>query len=292
MLVKIEPNIYLVSPPGRGKFPYSYSVLIKDKLNVVIDTGFGEENLVQLQKDRIDIIINTHFHRDHIMYNHQFPEAEVWAHYLDAPCIRSLKTFIDAYGCHLFGGEEIARQYFQSVNIISSPVHRELNDGELLILGKTCLQVVHTPGHTPGHCAFWEEKHGILISGDIDLAGFGPWYAHNCSNLDDLLASIEKCREIGPRLLVTAHKGIISDNIDSGLTAFRDVILRRDEQILKLLRRPHTIDDLAANQLFYGKHMQLPPLYQWFEKMAVYKHLKRLQRIGIIRESEGIYQHL
>jgi glyoxylase-like metal-dependent hydrolase (beta-lactamase superfamily II) len=291
MLIPIEPNIFLVVPPGRGKFPYCYSVLFKDKLNAVIDTGFGEEDLAQLHKDRVDIIINTHFHRDHIKYNHQFPDAVVWAHYQDAPCIRSLETFIHAFGCHLLGGEEVGRQYFESVNIIPSPVHRELNDGELLALGKTRLQVVHTPGHTPGHCAFWEEKHGILISGDIDLAGFGPWYAHDCSDLDDLLASIEKCREIKPRLLVTAHKGVISENIDSGLTAFKDVVLRREEKILKLLRRPHTIDELATYQLCYGQQRQLSPLYQWFEKMAVCKHLQRLQRKGIIKESEGLYQH-
>jgi glyoxylase-like metal-dependent hydrolase (beta-lactamase superfamily II) len=28
------------------------------------------------------------------------------------------------------------------------------------------LTVLHTPGHTPGHVAFWSEKHGVLLSGD------------------------------------------------------------------------------------------------------------------------------
>jgi len=28
------------------------------------------------------------------------------------------------------------------------------------------LTVFHTPGHTPGHLAFWSEKHGVLLSGD------------------------------------------------------------------------------------------------------------------------------
>jgi glyoxylase-like metal-dependent hydrolase (beta-lactamase superfamily II) len=28
------------------------------------------------------------------------------------------------------------------------------------------LTVLHTPGHTPGHLAFWSEKHRILLSGD------------------------------------------------------------------------------------------------------------------------------
>jgi len=291
MLFSVIPGISLIWPPGKGKFPYSYSVLIEnDQVTALIDTSFGEENLAQLQERGIDLIINTHFHRDHIMYNHRFPEVEIWAHYLDAPCIRSLDTFIDAYGCHLFGGEEIARQYFKNANIVPSPVHRELRDGELLTLGTTRLQVVHTPGHTPGHCAFWEEKHGILISGDIDLAGFGPWYAHYCSNLDDFLSSIDLCREINPRILLSGHKGLISQDIDAGLNAFRDVILRKEEQVLQALSIPHSLDDLAAYQIFYGKNAKLPPMYQWFEKLAMHQHLKRLKRMGLISESEGIYQ--
>jgi glyoxylase-like metal-dependent hydrolase (beta-lactamase superfamily II) len=28
------------------------------------------------------------------------------------------------------------------------------------------LAVLHTPGHTPGHLAFWSEKHKVLLSGD------------------------------------------------------------------------------------------------------------------------------
>jgi len=28
------------------------------------------------------------------------------------------------------------------------------------------LRVLHTPGHTPGHLAFWAEKHKVLLSGD------------------------------------------------------------------------------------------------------------------------------
>ncbi|HHV15148.1 MAG TPA: MBL fold metallo-hydrolase [Gelria sp.] len=290
MLFSVVPGISLICPPAKGKFPYSYSVLIEDQIRVVIDTSFGKENLPRIQELNIDVIINTHFHYDHIMYNHCFPDAEIWAHYLDAPCIRSLDTFMDAYGCHLFaGGEEIPRLYFQNTNITPSPVHRELHDGEVLNLGKTSLQVVHTPGHTPGHCAFWEEKHGILISGDIDLAGFGPWYGHYCSDLDDLLSSIEKCRELNPKMLLSGHKGLVSQDINSGLITFRDVILRKEEKVLQALSTPHTLDELAAYQFFYGKDVKLPPMYQWFEKLAMYQHLKRLKRLGLVGCAEDKY---
>jgi glyoxylase-like metal-dependent hydrolase (beta-lactamase superfamily II) len=95
-------------------------------------------------------------------------------HSLDAPGARTLKTFLEYYGFAAFDGEQIGQDFIDSIDLHASPVHREFNDGEIIDFGHVKLQVVHTPGHTPGHCAFYEEKTGLLFSADIDLSGFGP----------------------------------------------------------------------------------------------------------------------
>ena len=41
---------------------------------------------------------------------------------------------------------------------------------ELSLAGRT-VQVVHTPGHTPGHCCFHLPEEGVLFSGDQLFAG-------------------------------------------------------------------------------------------------------------------------
>lgn len=46
-----------------------------------------------------------------------------------------------------------------------------LKDGETLDLAGLALEVVHTPGHTPGHCCFRMESEGLLLSGDQLFAG-------------------------------------------------------------------------------------------------------------------------
>ena len=46
-----------------------------------------------------------------------------------------------------------------------------LEDGQRLELGGLELDVLHTPGHTPGHCCFWVEEAGVLFSGDQLFAG-------------------------------------------------------------------------------------------------------------------------
>lgn len=46
-----------------------------------------------------------------------------------------------------------------------------LADGDLLHLAGVDLEVLWTPGHTPGHCCFWLPDEGILLSGDHLFAG-------------------------------------------------------------------------------------------------------------------------
>lgn len=45
-------------------------------------------------------------------------------------------------------------------------LRRDLSDGEVLSLAGMELKVLHTPGHTPGHCCFHLRNEGILFSGD------------------------------------------------------------------------------------------------------------------------------
>lgn len=43
---------------------------------------------------------------------------------------------------------------------------RPLSDGDVLALAGLEMSVLHTPGHTPGHCCFHLEDEGVLFSGD------------------------------------------------------------------------------------------------------------------------------
>lgn len=46
-----------------------------------------------------------------------------------------------------------------------------LEDGQKLHLAGLDLEVLHTPGHTPGHCCFSLRSEGVLFSGDQLFAG-------------------------------------------------------------------------------------------------------------------------
>lgn len=52
------------------------------------------------------------------------------------------------------------------------PEHYEaLDDGDSLDIAGLGIDVIHTPGHTPGHCCFHVPEEGVLFSGDQLFAG-------------------------------------------------------------------------------------------------------------------------
>jgi glyoxylase-like metal-dependent hydrolase (beta-lactamase superfamily II) len=46
-----------------------------------------------------------------------------------------------------------------------------LQEGDKLVFGQQELQVLHTPGHTPGHIVLWHAAAGIVFSGDVLFHG-------------------------------------------------------------------------------------------------------------------------
>lgn len=288
MLIPISEKISFVEAPNRARFPYCNCLLIDDDIKVIIDSSCGKENLILLEQYQIDIIINSHFHEDHILNNNYFAGAKVWAHGLDVPAICSMEVFKGFYGFKN-NAEELGNSFIKSINLQASPIHREISDKEILDFGQVKMQVVHTPGHTPGHCSFFEEKSGLLFSGDIDLSGFGPWYGHSCSDLDDFISSIEKCQTINPRIIISSHKGIIRDDIPQRLQKYKDIIYKKEELLLSTLSRASSLEELTEYKIFYGQRVKFDPLTRLFERMAIEKHLERLLRLKEIKQGEGLF---
>ncbi|WP_374509176.1 MBL fold metallo-hydrolase [Niveibacterium sp.] len=48
---------------------------------------------------------------------------------------------------------------------------RWLEDGDTVTVGAQNLQVLHTPGHTPGHVVFFHREAGLALVGDVLFAG-------------------------------------------------------------------------------------------------------------------------
>jgi glyoxylase-like metal-dependent hydrolase (beta-lactamase superfamily II) len=139
----------------------------------IIDPG-GNPDRILAEVERLGLeikyVLNTHAHFDHTDANGavvQFTGAPLALH----PEERALLEA--AGGAALFGLHADP----------SPPPDLELQDGDELAIGQLRFQVLHTPGHTPGHVCFYEPSENVLFDGDVlfyrgvgrtDLPG-GSW---------------------------------------------------------------------------------------------------------------------
>lgn len=128
---------------------------------VVVDPGGDAERILAAIQQRgltVTTIINTHGHFDHVGANARLKQAtgaELMIHPADQPMLSRVTTVAGMYG-------------MQAEN--SPEPDRLLEDGQIIRFGQHALQVIHTPGHTPGGCCLYLEAEQKLISGDTLFA--------------------------------------------------------------------------------------------------------------------------
>ena len=130
----------------------------------------------------------------------------------------------------------------------------------------------------------------MLFAGDIDLTSFGPLYAHRESDIDAFLTSIRRVAQRKPRMLVSSHKGVVTDDITGRLERYAAVVEERDAAILALLDTPRTLTGLAKEAPILGKQRYVPKLVRYFETTMIEKHLARRSIGGFRNRVPGTRQ--
>jgi len=127
------------------------------KEGAIIDPGgSAKQILAEVERLGLEIkyVINTHGHFDHTLANQEVVEAtgaSLAIHSADAPMLTQ-------------GG---GARFFGIVGKASPPADVILDEGQVLTLGKIELQVLHTPGHSPGSVCLYSEEEGVLFDGDV-----------------------------------------------------------------------------------------------------------------------------
>lgn len=91
-------------------------------------------------------------------------------------------------------------------------VEHQVNDGDIITVGKLELEVWHTPGHTDSQLAF--RVGDVLLSGDnIYRDGcIGAIDAHHGTNLKSFISSLERIRDSGVKWLAPSHGPIFAND--------------------------------------------------------------------------------
>jgi glyoxylase-like metal-dependent hydrolase (beta-lactamase superfamily II) len=88
-----------------------------------------------------------------------------------------------------------------------TPVDRAVDDGVILAEVLGGLQVVATPGHSPGQIAFWQPQSGVLVCGDTMMNLFGlrlPFDAFT-ADMAEARRSIQKITQLRLRVVCFGH---------------------------------------------------------------------------------------
>ncbi len=90
-----------------------------------------------------------------------------------------------------------------------------VHGGERISNGKFTLDVLHTPGHSPGHICFYEADRRIMFTGDHVLPGITPNVSFRPgsgkSPLEDYLNSLARVEKYDVALVCPAHERIFDD---------------------------------------------------------------------------------
>jgi len=169
---QIVPDVYLIE--GLRSDSGNVYLLVSEEGLTLVDSGLAgaaDQIEAQLQEagyatSELRAIVLTHAHGDHMGSVAELARrsgAQVLAHQDEIPYIEQAKTMP---GASPFQG--LMNWLGDRTILKRSPckVDRSLQDGDVIeALGG--MQVLHTPGHTPGSIALYQPERRILFCGDI-----------------------------------------------------------------------------------------------------------------------------
>jgi glyoxylase-like metal-dependent hydrolase (beta-lactamase superfamily II) len=226
-MTEIADGIHRIESDLGPRFMCQYVVVGRDR-SVLLDTGLADTpaTVIDPYLSRAglepDFVLTSHADNDHVGGNRAFrdahPQAVFACHELDRRWVESNEALVhENYGWHAeYGFPPMDADELYASMSGDAPVDVGLIGGETIRLdADRVVEVLHLPGHTPGHLGLWDERtqaaiviDAVLADGIYDRAGnklIPPRYY----DLAALRLTIERLEALRPELLLTAHYPVL-----------------------------------------------------------------------------------
>jgi glyoxylase-like metal-dependent hydrolase (beta-lactamase superfamily II) len=202
----------------RRPFPDANLLLLHGRQPTLIDTGFvghAEDTAAwaRAHTGHVALVVNTHWHSDHVGGNALLQAAgtAIAASTPDAQALARRDP-----GC--------CQAEYLDQPVSPYTVDQPLRDRQVLRLGDADWEVIHTPGHTPGHLSLWQPEERLLAVGDA-LSDYDVGWVNIALDSPDAattaLASLHRLADLAPRVLLPSHGPIPADPGAAFATALR-----------------------------------------------------------------------
>jgi len=207
---RILNNIYLIGGPGITRSSDCLIYLINGGTALaLVDCGAGDswpqiqDNIAGLKLNPSDIeyLILTHAHIDHTGAANSVKkdtQCQILAHKDDAEALIEgdpIKTAANSY----------------DVEMSPIPVDIVMESHTMSMdVGQIKINLMHTPGHTPGSIVVWMESEGkkVVFAQDVH----GPFHKQFGSNVNQWAQSMKELMALKADVLCEGHYGIYKPN--------------------------------------------------------------------------------
>jgi glyoxylase-like metal-dependent hydrolase (beta-lactamase superfamily II) len=215
---QIIPNVHYITGLLAGRVYVLQDpdgvTLIDASISGTANKILGQLEVAGHKPSDVKRILITHAHPDHVGSLPELKQrtgAQVIVSALDTPVAE--------------GKQSIARRPSglrpPNTFVKGTPVDRQVSDGDTIdALGG--LQVLLTPGHSPGHVTFWQPQKKIAFIGDVLFHVFGvrlpPGFL--TTDMDEDKRSIRKVANLNPDIVCFGHGDPVTQNTAQILNDF------------------------------------------------------------------------
>lgn len=216
----------------------------------------------------------------------------LWRHALDGPAVVAVTH---AHSDHASGAPALAArapgarflkypwpERDQQVPVRWAP----LADGDLVETAEGPLTVVHTPGHSPDHLAFWHAPSRTVFTGDLLVLGSSVVIpGSGGGSLTAYLASLRRIADLAPLRALPAHGPVIEDPL-ALVAQYVTHRLAREAQVFDALIAGATTPAEIAARIYE----RLDPALVTMAHQSVLAHLVKLEDEGRAASDGGAWR--